>query len=46
LRRDAALRSAYRDLKLRLATEHRDDREAYTEAKTGFIQRALAQPPA
>jgi GrpB-like predicted nucleotidyltransferase (UPF0157 family) len=46
LRREPALRAAYRDLKLRLAANHRDDREAYTEAKTAFIQRALAQPPA
>jgi GrpB-like predicted nucleotidyltransferase (UPF0157 family) len=42
LRRDPALRAAYRDLKLGLAADHRDDREAYTEAKTGFIQQALA----
>ncbi|HXQ09774.1 MAG TPA: GrpB family protein [Caulobacteraceae bacterium] len=41
LRADAATRAAYRDLKLRLAADHRDDREAYTEAKTDFVQSVL-----
>lgn len=41
LRADEAVRMAYRDLKLRLAAEHRDDREAYTEAKTDFILATL-----
>jgi GrpB-like predicted nucleotidyltransferase (UPF0157 family) len=41
LRSDEATRLAYRDLKLRLAFEFRDDREAYTAAKTGFIQSVL-----
>jgi GrpB-like predicted nucleotidyltransferase (UPF0157 family) len=43
LRADAAVRAAYRDLKLRLAAEHRDDREAYTDAKTDFILATLAR---
>jgi len=33
----------YYELKLRLAEEHRLDRLAYTEAKTGFIESALAE---
>lgn len=37
---DAA--AAYAELKFRLAEQHRDDREAYTEAKTEFIKRILA----
>jgi GrpB-like predicted nucleotidyltransferase (UPF0157 family)/predicted nucleotidyltransferase len=32
----------YQRLKEQLAVEHRDDREAYTEAKQGFIAEALA----
>lgn len=43
LRADATLREAYCALKLRLAAEFRDDREAYTEAKSDFIAAALAQ---
>ncbi len=42
LRSDAAARAAYLDLKRRLAAAHRDDREAYTAAKTGFILSLLA----
>jgi len=42
LRADAGVRAAYSDLKLRLAAEHRDDREAYTEAKSDFILATLA----
>jgi GrpB-like predicted nucleotidyltransferase (UPF0157 family) len=41
LRRDETTRGAYRELKLRLASEFRDNREAYTEAKTEFIQSVL-----
>jgi GrpB-like predicted nucleotidyltransferase (UPF0157 family) len=41
LRRDARLRQDYAALKLRLAHEHRADREAYTNAKTAFVERAL-----
>ena len=37
LRADAALAAAYGELKLRLAERHRRDREAYTDAKTKFI---------
>lgn len=43
LRDDAATREAYLRLKLRLASEFRDDREAYTEAKTAFIESVLAK---
>jgi len=32
---------AYGDLKKRLARAHQDDREAYTEAKTGFLAAVL-----
>jgi GrpB-like predicted nucleotidyltransferase (UPF0157 family) len=41
LRSDAALRDAYAALKSALASTHRDDREAYTDAKSDFIQSAL-----
>src|SRR5262245_13965243 len=41
LRSDETTRLAYRNLKLRLASEFRDDREAYTDAKTDFIQSIL-----
>jgi GrpB-like predicted nucleotidyltransferase (UPF0157 family) len=41
LRSDADLAAAYGALKLRLAREHADDRVRYTDAKTGFIERAL-----
>jgi GrpB-like predicted nucleotidyltransferase (UPF0157 family) len=41
LRRDAAVRDAYAQLKFTLAERHRNDREAYTEAKTEFIRTAL-----
>jgi GrpB-like predicted nucleotidyltransferase (UPF0157 family) len=40
LRSDPELRDAYERLKRRLAAEHRGDREAYTEAKAGFVARA------
>ena len=42
LRREPALASAYGHLKARLAAEHPHDREAYTEAKSPFIQAVLA----
>jgi GrpB-like predicted nucleotidyltransferase (UPF0157 family) len=42
LRVDPALRGAYAGLKRRLAAEHADDREAYTEAKSAFITSAIA----
>ena len=38
----SGLSSQVADLKQRLADEHRDDREAYTEAKRTFIADALA----
>ncbi len=42
LRSDSRLRREYAALKLRLAAESGSDREAYTDGKTGFIQRVLA----
>lgn len=39
LRSDANIREEYQQLKLRLAAEHPEDREAYTEAKKAFIQK-------
>jgi GrpB-like predicted nucleotidyltransferase (UPF0157 family) len=47
LRSDAGLCERYAALKRELAVRHRDDREAYTEAKAGFIAAALASiaPP-
>ena len=41
LRADSALAAEYARLKLRLAKQYRYDREAYTDAKTGFVQRVL-----
>jgi len=41
LRADPEVAAAYAALKLRLALEFRDDREAYTEAKTAFILKTL-----
>jgi GrpB-like predicted nucleotidyltransferase (UPF0157 family) len=43
LRVDAATRWAYAELKLALASKHRNDREAYTDAKTDFIRSVLDQ---
>ena len=43
LRTDAAIRCSYAELKFALASKYRDDREAYTEAKTEFIQSVLGQ---
>jgi GrpB-like predicted nucleotidyltransferase (UPF0157 family) len=37
LRRNPCVAERYAELKRRLATRHRHDREAYTEAKTDFI---------
>lgn len=42
LRSQPALAAEYAALKLRLAQQHRDDREAYTDAKTPFVQGVLA----
>lgn len=41
MRSDAATRESYLRLKLTLASEFRDDREAYTAAKTPFIEAVL-----
>jgi GrpB-like predicted nucleotidyltransferase (UPF0157 family) len=43
LRADGGLRREYARLKERLAEQHRDNRNAYTNAKGDFIQRALQQ---
>ena len=43
LRRHPDEAEAYYDLKVRLAMEFRMDREGYTEAKTRFIEAALAR---
>ena len=40
LRGDPALAAEYAELKARLAARHRNDREAYTEAKADFVTRA------
>jgi GrpB-like predicted nucleotidyltransferase (UPF0157 family) len=44
LRADPRLAEEYSALKHRLAERHRDDREAYTDGKDGFIRVALATP--
>jgi GrpB-like predicted nucleotidyltransferase (UPF0157 family) len=41
LRADAALRREYASLKERLAQQHRDNRNAYTNAKGAFVERTL-----
>jgi GrpB-like predicted nucleotidyltransferase (UPF0157 family) len=41
LRADESLANDYAELKRRLAAEHAEDREAYTEAKSNFIQSVL-----
>jgi len=50
LRADAGLRQEYAGLKDRLAQQHRDNRNAYTNAKADFVEQALRQagmdPPA
>jgi GrpB-like predicted nucleotidyltransferase (UPF0157 family) len=43
LRADPELAAEYEVLKLRLAHEHPDDREAYTNGKRAFIGRVLAE---
>lgn len=43
LRADPRLAADYAALKHRLAERHRDDREAYTEGKTKFLQQVLAE---
>jgi GrpB-like predicted nucleotidyltransferase (UPF0157 family) len=41
LRGNEALRAEYQELKFQLAAQHRGDREAYTEAKSPFVQRVV-----
>jgi GrpB-like predicted nucleotidyltransferase (UPF0157 family) len=41
LRSNAERRHEYQALKLRLAAEHRGDREAYTEGKVAFVTRVV-----
>jgi GrpB-like predicted nucleotidyltransferase (UPF0157 family) len=41
LRSSEALRAEYQELKYQLAAQHRGDREAYTEAKSPFVQRVV-----
>ena len=43
LRRDPALAGEYAALKARLAAEHGDHREAYTDAKSGIISSVLGR---
>jgi GrpB-like predicted nucleotidyltransferase (UPF0157 family) len=43
LRRDDELAGRYADLKRRLAAEHAEDREAYTDAKGEFVRDALGR---
>jgi len=42
LRSDTAVRARYEALKVALASRYREDREAYTDAKTEFVQSVLA----
>lgn len=42
LRTRPDLATQYQQLKYKLATQHRDDREAYTEAKAEFVTQVLA----
>jgi GrpB-like predicted nucleotidyltransferase (UPF0157 family) len=44
LRADAWLAARYAELKRRLATRFRYDRDAYTNGKTGFVEAVLAMP--
>ena len=43
LRRDPEARTAYERLKRDLADRHRDDRDAYTDAKSAFVLRILEE---
>jgi len=45
LRSDQALRVEYQELKRRLARQHVSDRAAYTDAKSAFVARVLAEHP-
>jgi GrpB-like predicted nucleotidyltransferase (UPF0157 family)/uncharacterized cupin superfamily protein len=46
LRQRPDLATAYARLKRLAAVAHRDDREAYTDAKSDFVRRVLAEPGA
>jgi GrpB-like predicted nucleotidyltransferase (UPF0157 family) len=46
LRGEPDLRQRYQALKLQLAAEHADDREAYTEGKAAFVRAVVARRPA
>ena len=46
LRDEADLRQRYEALKRRLAVEHAEDREAYTEGKAAFVRAVVARRPA
>nr|MDT0665573.1 GrpB family protein [Micromonospora sp. DSM 115978] len=41
LRADPGLRRDYAELKMRLAVEYRDNRDAYTNAKSDFVEQVL-----
>jgi GrpB-like predicted nucleotidyltransferase (UPF0157 family) len=43
LRADPKMAAEYEALKRRLADEHHGDREAYTDAKTAFVERVVAE---
>jgi GrpB-like predicted nucleotidyltransferase (UPF0157 family) len=43
LRRDATTATQYATLKDELAAKHKNDRDAYTEGKTDFVQRVVAR---
>ncbi|MBC5765597.1 GrpB family protein [Ramlibacter albus] len=45
LRQSPGLAQSYAERKARLAVAHRGDREAYTDAKSGFVARVLALQP-
>jgi GrpB-like predicted nucleotidyltransferase (UPF0157 family) len=46
LREHPETAAAYEALKLELALRHRDDREAYTDAKTEFVRSVVERTPA
>jgi GrpB-like predicted nucleotidyltransferase (UPF0157 family) len=45
LREDPEVAAEYSDLKRKLAASFEHDREAYTDAKGGFIARIVAESP-
>ena len=44
LKASPALKTAYAELKHQIARQHKEDREAYTNAKTTFVKNALTTP--